>query len=57
MNNGNKDFRRFFQSDPRALTLLTLPAVVLFVSFVVVPIISGINISFTNWNGYSQSYS
>ena len=57
MNNGNKDFRRFFQSDPRALTLLALPAVVLFISFVVVPIISGINISFTNWNGYSQSYS
>ena len=57
MNNGNKDLRRFFQSDPRALTLLTLPAVVLFIAFVVVPIISGINISFTNWNGYSQNYS
>lgn len=52
-----KRFSRFLYADPRALTLLTLPAVVLFSVFVVFPIISGLNISFTNWNGYSQSYS
>ena len=57
MKKANQDLRRFMSSDPRALTLLTLPAVILFISFVVVPIISGINISFTNWNGYSQDYS
>lgn len=48
---------KFLQSDPRALSLLTLPAVLLFITFVAFPIVSGINISFTNWNGYSQEYS
>lgn len=57
MKKRDTDLRRFISSDPRALTLMTLPAVILFVAFVVVPIISGINISFTNWNGYSQKYS
>ena len=57
MKNSNTDIRRFMQSDPRALTFLALPAFALFIVFVVVPIISGINISFTNWNGYSQEYS
>jgi len=45
------------QSDPRALTLMTLPAAALFITFVLIPLISGLHISFTNWNGYSQSYS
>ena len=57
MEKKNQNLKHFLSSDPRALTLLTIPAVILFVGFVVVPIISGINISFTNWNGYSQSYS
>lgn len=57
MKKEKQSMRRFIGSDPRALTLLTLPAVILFIMFVVVPIISGINISFTNWNGYSQNYS
>ena len=52
-----KSIKRFFQSDPKALSLMTVPALVLFFIFVLVPIISGINISFTNWNGYSQNYS
>lgn len=47
----------FLQSDPRALTLMTLPAALLFITFVLIPLISGLHISFTNWNGYSQSYS
>ena len=57
MKNGNRSVMKFLQSDPRALSLLTLPAVLLFITFVAFPIVSGINISFTNWNGYSQEYS
>lgn len=33
-----------------------LPAIILFLIFVVYPFMDGIRISFTNWNGYSQSY-
>jgi len=51
-----KHIKTFLQNDPRALSLLTLPAVALFITFVLVPIISGLRISFTDWNGYSQSY-
>lgn len=48
---------RFIQSDPRAIDLMSVPALILFFVFVLIPIISGIQISFTNWNGYSQNYS
>lgn len=34
-----------------------MPAVILILIFVVYPLISGIQISFTNWNGYSAKYS
>jgi len=33
------------------------PAIVLFCAFVFYPLLSGVRISFTDWNGYSQSYS
>ncbi|MCP1111441.1 carbohydrate ABC transporter permease [Ohessyouella blattaphilus] len=38
------------------ITLFYVPALVLFLIFVVYPFIEGIRISFTNWNGYSQNY-
>ena len=34
-----------------------MPAVVLFVIFVIYPFLDGVRISLTNWNGYSQEYS
>ena len=34
------------------IDLLYLPALVLLAAFVLYPLISGIQISFTNWNGY-----
>lgn len=37
------------------VNLLYLPAILLFVIFVIVPFIRGIYLSTTNWNGYSQS--
>lgn len=52
-----KKFSQFLKRDPRALTLMAVPALVLFVIFVLVPIIMGLHISFTDWNGYSQKYS
>lgn len=36
--------------------LMYFPALVLFFIFVVYPMITGIRISFTNWNGFSQNY-
>ena len=48
--------RRFLESDPRALSLMAVPAMILFFLFVVIPIVTGIQISFTDWNGYSQGY-
>jgi len=38
------------------IDILYLPAVALLIIFVIYPLISGVQISFTNWNGYSASY-
>lgn len=37
--------------------IMLLPAVILFTLFVVYPFVTGIKISFMNWNGYSQDMS
>ncbi len=39
-----------------SVNLMYMPALVLFGLFVIFPFITGIKISFTNWNGFSQSY-
>lgn len=46
----------FLTTDSRALSVLTVPALILFFMFVIFPLFSGLNISFTNWNGYSQKF-
>lgn len=33
-----------------------IPAIILFIVFVIYPLCKGIFLSFTNWNGYSQTY-
>lgn len=38
------------------LNLLYLPVILLFAMFLVYPFFNGMQISFTNWNGYSQTY-
>lgn len=38
------------------MNLFYVPALVLFVIFVIYPLGKGIFLSFTNWNGYSQTY-
>lgn len=38
-----------------AINLFYIPAIVLFLVFVIYPFLHGIRISFTNWNGYSQT--
>lgn len=50
-----KRFKAFLETDT-AVNLLYVPAILLFLVFVVYPFISGIRLSFTNWNGFSQSY-
>ena len=40
----------------RMMNLFYLPAIILFLIFVVYPFGKGIYLSFTNWNGYSQTY-
>lgn len=37
------------------INLFYVPAIILFVVFVVYPFLQGIRLSFTNWNGYSQT--
>ncbi len=39
----------------RYINLFYIPALIFFVIFVVYPLAYGVRISFTNWNGYSQS--
>lgn len=39
------------------INLMYMPAVVMFVIFVIYPFLDGVRISLTNWNGYSQEYS
>lgn len=46
----------FLNSD-RGLSLLCLPALILMIMFVMVPLVQGMQISLTNWNGYSQKFS
>lgn len=40
----------------RIMNLFYVPAIILFVIFVIYPLIKGVQLSFTNWNGYSQTY-
>lgn len=40
----------------RIMNLFYVPAIILFLIFVIYPFGKGIFLSFTNWNGYSQSY-
>ncbi|PRX62394.1 carbohydrate ABC transporter membrane protein 1 (CUT1 family) [Cohnella sp. SGD-V74] len=44
-------------ADRLQIAAMYAPAFVLFGLFVFYPLISGVRISFTDWNGYSQSYS
>lgn len=39
-----------------SLNFMYVPAIILFIVFVIFPFAKGIQISFTNWNGFSQSY-
>lgn len=38
------------------MNLFYLPAIILFLIFVIYPLGKGVFLSFTNWNGYSQTY-
>ncbi|HEY9594105.1 MAG TPA: sugar ABC transporter permease [Spirochaetia bacterium] len=44
------------ESTFRRANIMYIPALVLFLGFVVYPFAEGIRIAFTNWNGFSQSY-
>lgn len=44
------------QKRNRKMDLFYIPALILFSIFVIIPFAKGIYLSFTNWNGYSQSY-
>ena len=46
----------FRQKQDITMYSFTIPAVILFIMFVIVPFTRGIFLSFTNWNGYSKSY-
>jgi raffinose/stachyose/melibiose transport system permease protein len=47
--------RKYFQSAV-SLNLMYVPALLLFGIFILYPLAKGVQISFTNWDGYSQNY-
>ena len=51
-------FAKMFKGNsPFWLNLMYLPALLLFCVFIFYPFINGLKISFTNWDGYSQTFS
>ncbi|UUZ83427.1 sugar ABC transporter permease [Paenibacillus sp. P26] len=44
------------KTSPSLINLMYVPAAVLFILFIYYPFIKGLQISFTNWDGYSQTY-
>lgn len=54
-NTRSSAFKRFVRSGGM-LNLLYVPALILFFVFILYPFMKGIQISFTNWNGYNQGY-
>jgi raffinose/stachyose/melibiose transport system permease protein len=48
--------KMFKRNSPFWLNLMYLPALVLFCVFIFYPFINGLKISFTNWDGYSQTF-
>ena len=44
------------KSRKSVINIFYVPAILLFLFFVIYPFAEGIRISFTNWNGYSQKY-
>lgn len=40
----------------KLMNLFYIPAIILFLVFVIYPLCKGVFLSFTNWNGYSQTY-
>jgi len=50
-----RSMRRWFQS-AGVLNFMYLPALLLFAIFIFYPLVQGVKISFTNWDGYSQHY-
>jgi len=51
-----KERKIIMKKRARAMNMFYLPAIILFTVFVIYPLCKGIFLSFTNWNGYSQSY-
>ncbi|WP_105619339.1 carbohydrate ABC transporter permease [Vallitalea okinawensis] len=43
-------------NEKNMINIMYLPALILFCIFVFYPFVSGIRISFTNWNGFSQNF-
>lgn len=48
--------KKLKKTENRVLWTMTSPALVLMVIFVLIPLLMGVNLSLTNWNGYSQEY-
>src|SRR5262249_14259828 len=48
-------FQRFWNS-PSALSIMYFPVLILFLIFIVYPLIQGIKLSTTNWDGFSPTF-
>ena len=57
MEHRNKNnFKRFINSE-QFVVIMALPALLLLSVFIFYPFLKGVQMSFTNWDGFSQSYS
>ncbi len=50
------NFKRFINSE-QFVVIMALPAIILLSVFIFYPFIKGVQMSFTNWDGFSQNYS
>lgn len=51
-----KGRKQIMKKRARVMNMFYIPAILLFCVFVIYPLGKGIFLSFTNWNGYSQTY-
>ncbi|MGL5379952.1 carbohydrate ABC transporter permease [Clostridium sp.] len=51
-----KKDKSLLRNKKTTMNLFYLPAVILFLVIVIYPLLKGVMFSFTNWNGFSQSY-
>ncbi|MBE0573813.1 sugar ABC transporter permease, partial [Candidatus Dojkabacteria bacterium] len=48
---------KYFKRTENRILLFILPGLIMFVVFIIIPVFNSVNLSFTNWDGVSSTYS